>query len=168
MNIDSIKNGIVIDHITAGRSMKIYRLLGLESLDCSVALIKNVTSRKTGKKDIIKIDSDFDVDTDILGYVDPGVTVNIIRDGKIAEKRTLELPTELTDVLKCKNPRCITSTEQELPHIFRLTDREHRVYRCIYCETKGKKAADSKDRLSQPRKPVFYVIYPINAQAVMR
>ena len=138
MNIDSIKNGIVIDHITAGRSMKIYRLLGLESLDCSVALIKNVTSRKTGKKDINKIDSDFDVDTDILGYVDPGVTVNIIRDGKIAEKRTLELPTELTDVLKCKNPRCITSTEQELPHIFRLTDREHRVYRCIYCETKGK------------------------------
>lgn len=138
MNIDSIKNGIVIDHITAGRSMKIYRLLGLESLDCSVALIKNVTSRKTGKKDIIKIDSDFDVDTDILGYVDPGVTVNIIRDGKIAEKRTLELPTELTDVLKCKNPRCITSTEQELPHIFRLADREHRVYRCIYCETKGK------------------------------
>ena len=138
MNIDSIKNGIVIDHITAGRSMKIYRLLGLESLDCSVALIKNVTSRKTGKKDIIKIDSDFDVDTDILGYVDPGVTVNIIRDVKIAEKRTLELPTELTDVLKCKNPRCITSTEQELPHIFRLTDREHRVYRCIYCETKGK------------------------------
>ena len=138
MNIDSIKNGIVIDHITAGRSMKIYRLLGLESLDCSVALIKNVTSRKTGKKDIIKIDSDFDVDTDILGYVDPGVTVNIIKDGKIAEKRTLELPTELTDVLKCKNPRCITSTEQELPHIFRLTDREHRIYRCIYCETKGK------------------------------
>ena len=138
MNIDSIKNGIVIDHITAGRSMEIYRLLGLESLDCSVALIKNVTSRKTGKKDIIKIDSDFDVDTDILGYVDPGVTVNIIRDGKIAEKRTLEVPTELTDVLKCKNPRCITSTEQELPHIFRLTDREHRVYRCIYCETKGK------------------------------
>ena len=138
MNIDSIKNGIVIDHITAGRSMKIYRLLGLESLDCSVALIKNVTSRKTGKKDIIKIDSDFDVDTDILGYVDPGVTVNIIRDGKIAEKRTLELPTELTDVLKCKNPRCITSTEHELPHIFRLTDREHRVYRCIYFETKGK------------------------------
>lgn len=138
MNIDSIKNGIVIDHITAGRSMEIYRLLGLESLDCSVALIKNVTSRKTGKKDIIKIDSDFDVDTDILGYVDPGVTVNIIRDGKIAEKRTLELPTALTDVLKCKNPRCITSTEQELPHIFRLTDREHRVYRCIYCETKGK------------------------------
>ena len=138
MNIDSIKNGIVIDHITAGRSMEIYRLLGLESLDCSVALIKNVTSRKTGKKDIIKIDSDFDVDTDILGYDDPGVTVNIIRDGKIAEKRTLELPTELTDVLKCKNPRCITSTEQELPHIFRLTDREHRVYRCIYCETKGK------------------------------
>lgn len=138
MNIDSIKNGIVIDHITAGRGMEIYRLLGLDALDCSVALIKNVNSRKSGKKDIIKIDSDFAVDTDILGYVDPDVTVNIIKDGKITEKRTLELPFELTDVLHCNNPRCITSTEQELPHIFRLTDREHRVYRCIYCETRAK------------------------------
>lgn len=138
MNIDSIKNGIVIDHITAGRGMEIYRLLGLDALDCSVALIKNVVSRKSGKKDIIKIDSDFAVDTDILGYVDPDVTVNIIKNGKITEKRTLELPFELTDVLHCNNPRCITSTEQELPHIFRLTDREHRVYRCIYCETRAK------------------------------
>lgn len=138
MNIDSIKNGIVIDHITAGRGMEIYKLLGLDALDCSVALIKNVVSRKLGKKDIIKIDSDFAVDTDILGYVDPDVTVNIIKNGKITEKRTLALPAELTDVLHCKNPRCITSTEQELPHIFRLTDREHRVYRCIYCETKAK------------------------------
>ena len=138
MNIDSIKNGIVIDHITAGKAMEIYRLLGLGALDCSVALIKNVASRKTGKKDIIKIDSDFDVDTDILGYIDPFVTVNVIKDGNIAEKKTIELPSELTNVLKCKNPRCITSVEQELPHIFKLTDRENRIYRCIYCETRAK------------------------------
>lgn len=138
MNIDSIKNGIVIDHITAGKGMEIYRLLGLEELDCSVALIKNVASKKSGKKDIIKIDSDFDVDTDILGYVDPDVTVNIIKNGQIAEKKMIELPQELTNVLKCKNPRCISSVEQELPHIFRLTDKEHRVYRCIYCETRAK------------------------------
>ena len=137
MNIDSIKNGIVIDHITAGKGMEIYRLLGLEALDCSVALIENVTSRKSGKKDIIKIDSDFDVDTDILGFVDPDVTVNMIKDGKIVEKKTIELPHELTNVLKCKNPRCISSTEQELPQIFRLTDRDHRVYRCLYCEAKA-------------------------------
>ena len=137
MNINSIMNGIVIDHITAGKGMEIYRLLGLETLDCSVALIKNVTSRKSGKKDIIKIDSDFDVDTDILGFVDPDVTVNIIKDGKIVEKKAIELPLELTNVLKCKNPRCISSTEQELPQIFRLTDREHRVYRCLYCEAKA-------------------------------
>lgn len=137
MNIDSIKNGIVIDHITAGKGMEIYRILGLETLDCSVALIENVTSRKSGKKDIIKIDSDFDVDTDILGFFDPDVTVNMIKDGKIVEKKTIELPHELTNVLKCKNPRCISSTEQELPQIFRLTDRDHRVYRCLYCEAKA-------------------------------
>lgn len=138
MNIDSIKNGIVIDHITAGRGMEIYRLLGLDSLDCSVALIKNVASRKMGKKDIIKIDSDFDADTDILGFVDPEATVNIIKDGKTVEKKTLTLPEELTNVLTCKNPRCISTTEQELPQIFRLTDRKERIYRCIYCETKAK------------------------------
>lgn len=137
MDIDSIKNGIVIDHITAGKGMEIYRILGLETLDCSVALIENVTSRKSGKKDIIKIDSDFDVDTDILGFFDPDVTVNMIKDGKIVEKKTIELPHELTNVLKCKNPRCISSTEQELPQIFRLTDRDHRVYRCLYCEAKA-------------------------------
>ena len=137
MDIDSIKNGIVIDHITAGKGMEIYRILGQKTLDCSVALIENVTSRKSGKKDIIKIDSDFDVDTDILGFVDPDVTVNIIKDGKIVEKKAIELPLELTNVLKCKNPRCISSTEQELPQIFRLTDREHRVYRCLYCEAKA-------------------------------
>lgn len=138
MNIDSIKNGIVIDHITAGKGMEIYKLLGLDSLDCSVALIKNVASRKMGKKDIIKIDSDFDVDTDILGFVDPDVTVNIIKDGKTAEKKTIGLPEKLTNVLTCKNPRCISATEQELPQIFKLTDRERRVYRCLYCETKAK------------------------------
>ena len=133
MNIDSIKNGIVIDHITAGKGMEIYQLLGLDSLDCSVALIKNVASRKMGKKDIIKIDSDFDVDTDILGFVDPDVTVNIIKDGKTAEKKTIGLPERLTNVLTCKNPRCISVTEQELPQIFKLTDKERRVYRCLYC-----------------------------------
>lgn len=138
MNIDSIKNGIVIDHITAGKGMEIYKLLGLDSLDCSVALIKNVGSRKMGKKDIIKIDSDFDVDTDILGFVDPDVTVNIIKDGKITEKKTIGLPERLNNVLICKNPRCISATEQELPQIFKLTDRERRIYRCIYCETKAK------------------------------
>lgn len=138
MNIDSIKNGIVIDHITAGKGMELYKLLGLDSLDCSVALIKNVSSRKMGKKDIIKIDSDFDIDTDILGFVDPDVTVNIIKDGKTAEKKTIGLPERLTNVLTCKNPRCISATEQELPQIFKLTDRQRRVYRCLYCETKAK------------------------------
>ena len=138
MNIDSIKNGIVIDHITAGQGMRIYNLLGLDPLDCSVALIKNVSSRKMGKKDIIKIDSDFDVDTDILGYVVPDVTVNIIKDGKTLEKKSIALPEKLTGVVTCKNPRCISATEQELPQIFKLTDRARRVYRCIYCETKAK------------------------------
>ena len=138
MNIDSIKNGIVIDHITVGKGMEIYRLLGLEELDCSVALIKNVASKKSGKKDIIKIDSDFDVDTDILGFVDPDVTVNIIKDGNTVEKKTIDLPESLTNVLHCKNPRCISTTEQELPQIFKLADKEKRVYRCLYCETKAK------------------------------
>lgn len=138
MKIDSIKNGIVIDHITAGRGMEIYRLLRLDALDCSVAIIKNVHSAKMGKKDIIKIDSDIPLDMDILGYIDPGVTVDLIRDGKLAEKRKIDLPQRLTNVLFCKNPRCITTVEQELPHIFHLTDQQHRVYRCAYCEAKAK------------------------------
>ena len=138
MNIDSIRNGIVIDHITAGKGMTLYQLLKLDSLDCSVALIKNASSRKMGKKDIIKIDTDFDVDTDILGYVDPGVTVDVIQDGVLVEKKSISLPETLRGVISCKNPRCISSTEQELPQIFRLTDRENRVYRCIYCETRAK------------------------------
>ena len=137
MNIDSISNGIVIDHITAGNGMKLYELLGLEKLDCSVAIIKNVHSDKMGKKDIIKIDAAIPVNLDVIGYVDPGATANIIRDGVLVEKRTIGQPELLTDVLRCKNPRCITSTEQELHHIFRLTDRSEKVYRCIYCETKA-------------------------------
>ena len=137
MNIDSIVNGIVIDHITAGRGMELYRLLGLDQLDCSVAIIKNVNSRKLGKKDIIKIDCDISLNMDVLGYVDPGVTVDIIRDGKLVEKRNISLPETITNVIVCKNPRCITSTEQELPQVFRLTDRENRVFRCIYCEAKA-------------------------------
>lgn len=137
MRIDSIKNGYVIDHITAGNGMKIYHLLKLNSLDCSVALINNVASKKMGKKDIIKIDELIELDMDILGYVDPGATVDVIRDGKLVEKRSIDLPETLKNVIFCKNPRCISATEQELPHIFRLTDREHRVYRCIYCETKA-------------------------------
>lgn len=139
MNIDSIKNGIVIDHITAGRSMQIYRLLGLDALECSVALIKNVNSHKMGKKDIIKIDTEYEVDTAILGFVDPNATISVIKDSKIVEKRTLSLPEKLHGVLRCKNPRCITSTEQELPHIFTLTDKDSGTYRCLYCETKAEK-----------------------------
>ena len=138
MNIDSITNGFVIDHITAGRGMRVYDLLGLDNLDCSVAIIKNVASKKMGKKDIIKIDADIALDVDIIGYVDPGTTVNIIRNGELVEKRALELPAQLTNVIKCKNPRCITSTEQELNHVFKLTDKDNGVYRCIYCETQAK------------------------------
>ena len=124
MNIDSIKNGIVIDHITAGKGMKIYKLLGLDGLECPVALIKNVPSRQMSKKAIIKIDADIEIDTDILGFVDPDVTVNIIKADKIVEKKTIELPEKLTNVLTCKNPRCISATEQELPQIFKLADKE--------------------------------------------
>ena len=137
MNIDSIVNGIVIDHITAGRAMRLYELLGLGEADCSVAIIKNAVSRKLGRKDIIKIDADMPVDLDVIGYVDPGATVNIIREGALAEKRIIGKPMRLTNVIRCKNPRCITSVEQELPHIFCLTDAENGVYRCLYCETKG-------------------------------
>ncbi len=138
MNIDSITNGYVIDHITAGRGMKLYDLLGLDNQDCSVAIIKNVLSKKMGKKDIIKIDADIAIDIDVIGYVDPGITVNIIKNCELVEKRTIELPQMLTNVIKCKNPRCITSTEQELNHVFKLTDKDNGVYRCIYCETQAK------------------------------
>ena len=129
MIIDSIQNGIVIDHITAGKSMELYQILGLDQLDCTVAILKNVTSGKLGCKDIIKIDREMDLDWDLIGYVDPSITVNIIREDKIAEKRTLHLPKILKNVIHCKNPRCITSIEQELPHIFYLDDKDHEVYR---------------------------------------
>ena len=138
MKIDSIKNGYVLDHIKAGNSMKIYHYLDLEQLDCSVAILKNVKSSKMGKKDIMKIDSLIDLDFDVLGYIDPGITINIIRDDVLVEKRSLSLPETITNVIICKNPRCITSTEQELDHVFRLTDRENRIYRCVYCESKAK------------------------------
>lgn len=137
MNIDSIQNGVVIDHITAGCGMKLYDLLSLDSLDVSVAIIKNVASKKMGKKDIIKIDADIKLNLDVIGYVDPDATVNIIKDGVLAEKKSIGLPHTLTNVVKCKNPRCITSCEQELEHIFKLTDKQNKVYRCIYCETKA-------------------------------
>ena len=139
MNIDSIKNGIVIDHITAGLGMTVYNLLKLDELDCAVAIIKNANSRKMGKKDIIKIDADIELNMDILGYVDPGITIDIIKDSVLVEKKSIGLPEKLTNVIKCKNPRCITTTEQELPHIFKLTDKAKRVYRCIYCEAKAEK-----------------------------
>ena len=138
MNIDSITNGIVIDHIQAGKAMEIYHFLGLENLDCSVAIIKNVRSNKSGKKDIIKIDNDIDVDMDVLGYIDTNITANIIKDGKIIEKKHMELPTQLVNIIKCNNPRCITSVERELDQVFNLTDKENKVYRCKYCETKAK------------------------------
>lgn len=138
MRIGAIENGIVIDHITAGKGLELYHLLKLDNLDCAVAIIQNAASKKMGRKDIIKVGASIDVDMDILGYVDPNATVAIIRNGELVEKKTIELPLELRNVLFCKNPRCITSTEQELPQVFLLRDREKRVYRCMYCEAKSK------------------------------
>ncbi len=134
MNIDSIQNGIVLDHITSGKALQIYNDLHLDKLDCSVAIIKNVKSEKMGRKDILKIDQDIDINLDVLGYIDPDISVNIIKDGKLVEKRKIELPERLVGIKKCTNPRCITTTEQGITHIFKLTDREKRIYRCIYCE----------------------------------
>ena len=138
MTIDAIKNGIVIDHISAGKGMELYNILGLGELDCSVAILKNVNSHKMSRKDIIKIDGLLELDWDLIGYVDHNITVNIIREGQEVEKRQLKLPETITNVIKCKNPRCITSIEQELPQVFKLTDAEERVYRCLYCETQAK------------------------------
>ena len=137
MNIDAIKNGIVIDHIKAGEGMRIYNFLNLGELDCSVALIKNAFSKKAGKKDIIKVDRALDIDLNALGFIDPDITINIIVDGVRVQKYHPELPERMTNVLKCKNPRCITTTEQELPHVFLLTDRELDEYRCLYCESRA-------------------------------
>ena len=137
MHIDSIKEGIVIDHITAGNAMRIYNLLGFDKLECRIAIIKNVSSKIMGKKDIIKIDSNIEINLEALGYIDPGITIDVIRDSKLVEKRSVDLPETLHGVLKCKNPRCITSCEQELEQVFTLTDKENRVYRCMYCEAKA-------------------------------
>lgn len=135
MNVDSLQKGLVIDHIQAGKSMEIYRFLDLDRLDCSVAIIKNARSGKSGKKDIIKIEDKIDVDLDVLGFIDPNITVNVVEGGRITRKRKLQLPAQVTNVAKCKNPRCITSIEQELPHILKLSEEgDRRVYRCIYCE----------------------------------
>lgn len=137
LNISGIKEGVVLDHIQAGKSMEIYKYLGLGKLDCTVAIIKNARSSKMGRKDIIKIEGLLNsLDLDILGYIDHNITVNIIKDNKIVEKRELKLPKNLVNVIHCKNPRCITSTEQELPHIFYLADPEKEVYRCQYCDEK--------------------------------
>ena len=137
MIIDPIKNGIVIDHIKAGKGKEIYDFLQLGELTCPVALIKNVPSKKTGTKDIIKIDEIIDIDVDVLGYITPEATVSTIKDSKICDKRKIELPTVLKNVIKCKNPRCITSVEQGIEHVFKLTNKENKTYRCIYCETKA-------------------------------
>lgn len=142
MNIDSIQNGVVLDHIQAGKSMDIYKYLHLDQLDCSVAIIKNVRSGRMGKKDIIKIDSPMDVDVDVLGYIDDKITVNIIRDGRRVEKRRLEPPKKLVNIIHCKNPRCITVAEPQLDAIFLLSDPEKHVYRCAYCDTAKGKAKD--------------------------
>lgn len=138
MIIGQIKNGIVLDHIQAGKGMELYNILGLGELECQVALIKNAESQKMGRKDIIKIDEVIDIDLDAIGYVGPNITVNIIKDGKIVKRTHIEMPYRIKDVIKCKNPRCITSVEQQLPHIFELKDKETGVYRCIYCESKAK------------------------------
>ena len=134
MNIDSIKNGIVIDHITADKGMKIYEALNLESLECSVAIITNAKSGKMGRKDIIKIDKEMEINVDVIGFIDPNATINIVKDGKLVKKYNAELPKKIVNVVKCQNPRCITSVEKDLDQIFILTDKEKQTYRCKYCE----------------------------------
>ncbi len=140
MTVSPIENGIVLDHITAGKGMELYKALGLDELNCLVAVINNAYSKKSksGRKDIIKIDAEIDLNLDIIGYVDPGITVNIIKNGVNTKMAKIEPPAKIEGIIKCKNPRCITSIEQELPHIFKLTDRDSMVYRCIYCESKAK------------------------------
>ncbi|MBR3641912.1 MAG: aspartate carbamoyltransferase regulatory subunit [Parasporobacterium sp.] len=135
LNISGIHNGVVLDHIRAGKSMEIYRYLGLDKLDCQVAIIKNAPSKKMGRKDIIKIEADGDfLNLDALGYIDHRITVNVIKDDEIVEKKALALPKKIKGIIHCKNPRCITSIEQELPHIFVLTDPDKKIDRCVYCE----------------------------------
>ena len=140
MNIDGVKTGIVLDHIKAGASLAIYHHLQLDKLDCTVAIIKNAKSNKMGKKDILKVECDINqLDLDVLAVIDHNITVNVIKDGEIVAKKELFLPKEIRNVFKCKNPRCITSIEQELPHVFTLADEEKEIYRCLYCEEKFNK-----------------------------
>jgi len=135
MNIDSVEKGLVIDHIQAGKAMEIYKYLNLDKMDCSVAIIKNAKSKKQGKKDIIKVEDNINMDLAVLGFIDPNITINVIDNGKIIKKIRLELPVEISNVVKCKNPRCITSIEQEIEHKFKLTDKGNKIYRCVYCDT---------------------------------
>ena len=139
MNIDSIQNGVVLDHIQAGKGMDVYKYLRLDQLDCQVAIIKNARSGHMGKKDIIKIDSPMEVDLDVLGYIDSNITVNIIRDGKRVAKKHVELPQKLVNIIHCKNPRCITVSEPQLDAIFLLSDEDKHTYRCAYCDTEKRR-----------------------------
>ena len=140
LNVGKIEEGFVLDHIKAGQSLDIYHKLNLDKLDCTVAIIKNAKSNKMGKKDLLKVECSVDMlDLDVLGFIDHNITVNVIKGGEIIDKKRLHLPKEITNVIKCKNPRCITSIEQELPHIFVLTDAEKETYRCKYCEEKATK-----------------------------
>ena len=139
MTVDEIKNGVVIDHIKPGQAMNIYHFLELEKLDCPIAIIKNAVSRRMGRKDIIKIDTELLPDLSALGYIDPSLTINLIKNGQNVAKYHPELPLQIVDIVPCKNPRCITSIEQELPHVFKLTDKESGTYRCIYCDSRAKK-----------------------------
>lgn len=138
MMVNPIQNGVVLDHITAGKAMEIYKVLRLDQLGCTVAVIVNAVSKKMGHKDVLKIYDVIDLNFDVLGYLDPGITVSIIEEGEVIRRISLDLPEQVEGVLRCKNPRCITSCEQELPQVFKLTDRKRKVYRCIYCETMAK------------------------------
>ena len=146
LNIGVLNEGFVLDHIKAGKSLSIYKHLGLDKLDCTVAIIKNARSNKMGKKDILKVECDINtLNLDIIGFIDHSITVNVIKNSEIVEKLPLTLPKEIKNVLKCRNPRCITSIEQELPHIFILTDEKKEIYRCKYCEEKyGSRERDTK------------------------
>ena len=135
LNIDSVEQGLVIDHIQAGKGMEIYQYLNLDKLDCSVAIIKNAKSKRLGRKDIIKVENNINMDLKVLGFIDPNITINVISNSVIINKINLELPNEIENVVKCKNPRCITSVEQEIVHKFKLTDKENKIYRCVYCDT---------------------------------
>ncbi|BBH27594.1 aspartate carbamoyltransferase regulatory subunit [Intestinibaculum porci] len=136
MKVDSIKNGIVLDHITAGKVMEVYNALNLDKLDCTIAILKNVPSHKMGHKDILKIDNDFDIDLDVLGYLDHNITISYIKDGTTVEKKHLALPERIKNVERCKNPRCITTVERGIDQEFYLANREKKIYRCIYCDSK--------------------------------